>query len=948
MIDYRLSAPTPANHLIHVRMHIAHPAPDGQRLVLPAWIPGSYMIRDYARHVVSIEAHSDGQPVPLLAIDKSTWQADAVAGALQVDYRVYAFDTSVRGAHLDDTHWYFNGACLFLCADGFADTEHRVTIERPPVAVAAAWSVATSMPAVTVDAQGFGEYRSADYAELIDHPVEMAVQQRLDFEIAGVPHQFHLREAGNFDGDRLARDTARVCAEHHRLLGTPADLNRYVFLAAASAGGYGGLEHRHSTSLAISRSALPLADDGPPGDAYRKLLGLISHEYFHLWNVKRLKPAVFTPYHLASEGYTRLLWVFEGITSYYDDLALVRSGVIDIESYLELLAQQITRVIRIPGRHLQSLADSSFYAWTKLYQRNENADNATISYYTKGSLVALALDLTLRAHGDSQTLDSLMRLAWQRYVVEQQGMPEDGFERLVADHCEHDCAEFFARYVHGCQDPDFPALFAALGIGYHLREAVGDNDPGGKPAASDRPQVWLGLATRKQAGSVTVRSVKNDGPAVAAGAVRRRRAGRARWLPAHTLVVAGVAGAPPAGGLGTAQLLPCRPAARNHAGTGPPATGSLLPDPRRRRPAGARAPRRVVAPGAVTPWHRRLVLAGLVVSAAATALPARADWPDLPEALSNNAVAAVHSGAGVTLLSFAGIGGALRAPDVHARAYLLAPGSARWESIPDVPGPGRLAATAVGVEGGALLFGGYSVDLDGAEDSLADVFFFDVAERRYQRLASMPVPVDDSLALYDGERYVYLIGGWHHNGNVNLVQLYDVYEDRWLQATPWPGAAVFGHAGARVGRQLIVCDGVAIDYQVRPRRFVASDACYLASIDADDPQRLHWQALPPRPGGPCYRSAAGVSPRTGAVVFFGGADNPYNYNPVGYDKRPSRPCTKAVRFDPEQRSWSEPVDVPGASMDHRAAVEIQGQLVVIGGLDAQGLPLRRVRSVAPP
>lgn len=516
MIYYQLKVPTPASHVIHVELTVATPNPAGQQLFMPAWIPGSYMIRDYARHIVSIDAQCNGKSVDLTEIDKSTWQVSPCDGPLLVRYEVYAWDSSVRGAHLDNTHWYFNGPCVFISAIGHTDTPHEVTLEQPG-SHATQWQVATSMRVVDIDSAGFGRYRADDYAELIDQPFEIAEQDHLNFEAGGVRHDFYIRGAHKFDAARLAEDTRRICNEHHALLGTPADLDRYVFLADASDVGYGGLEHAHSTSLAITRSALPVAGRAEMDDAYRKLLGLISHEYFHLWNVKRLKPEVFSPYDLTSESYTRLLWVYEGITSYYDDLALVRAGVIDVNAYLELLGEQITRVWRVPGRHTQTLAQSSFYAWTKLYKRNANSSNATISYYTKGSLIALALDLTLRANAESHTLDDVMRFAWQRFVIEGQGMPETGLEDIVVAHCDGDYRPFFERYVRGTEDPDFAALFAAVGVTFQLRCAIGDSDAGGKPASAATGEVWLGLSTTKRLGGVTVTSVKHDGPAEKAG-----------------------------------------------------------------------------------------------------------------------------------------------------------------------------------------------------------------------------------------------------------------------------------------------------------------------------------------------------------------------------------------------------------------------------------------------
>ncbi len=280
-----------------------------------------------------------------------------------------------------------------------------------------AWRVATTLPSAGAAPWGFGAYRAANYDELIDHPVEMADFLVASFEAGGATHDVAITGKVNVDLDRLTTDLARICQWQVDLFGGArgcrAPFDRYLFQVAAVGDGYGGLEHRSSTSLCCKRDELPAPGMEGVTDDYRSFLGLASHEYFHSWNVKRIKPAAFVPYDLARESYTRQLWAFEGITSYYDDLALVRCGVIDAGSYLELLGQTITGVLRTPGRHVQSVADSSFDAWIKFYRRDENAPNAVVSYYAKGALVALALDLTLRDAGAS--LDDLMRLLWQRH-----------------------------------------------------------------------------------------------------------------------------------------------------------------------------------------------------------------------------------------------------------------------------------------------------------------------------------------------------------------------------------------------------------------------------------------------------------------------------------------------------------------------------------------------------
>jgi predicted metalloprotease with PDZ domain len=514
-VRYEIAAPDAAAHLFSVQLHLPAPAAEGQRLRMPAWIPGSYMIRDYARHIVSLSASdSTGAPVAADKADKSTWVLGRCDGAITVRYEVYAWDLSVRGAHLDRQHAYFNGVCLLLEPLG-CDGPFELAIAPIPALPETAW-VATAMRAVETDDRGFGTYAAPDYDELIDHPVEIADQARVDFEVNGIPHTLAVRGATDLDGKRLGADLAQICATHHRLLGAPDGFDRYWFLAYALDNGYGGLEHRWSSSLACSRGDLPRAGRKPP-ETYERFLGLVSHEYFHLWNVKRLKPAAFVPMDLTTERHTGLMWVFEGITSYYDDLALVRSGVIKPEAYLRLLAKTITRVLRVPGRFVQSLEQSSFDAWTKLYKQDENAPNSIISYYTKGALVALTLDLRLRSES-AITLDDVMRECWRQFAEgDAPGMPERALERIAAGLSGLALDDFFARMIRGTEDPPLAAMLERFGVKVRLRAARDANDAGGGAvAASKLPLSWLGAAFAGDS-ATRLQNVLRGGPAERAG-----------------------------------------------------------------------------------------------------------------------------------------------------------------------------------------------------------------------------------------------------------------------------------------------------------------------------------------------------------------------------------------------------------------------------------------------
>jgi predicted metalloprotease with PDZ domain len=493
-VHYAIRPAKPEAHLFEVTLRIAAPAPEGQRVSLPAWIPGSYMIRDFARNIVTIEAGCEGKPVALEKRDKQTWQAAPCTGALELRYSVYAWDLSVRAAHLDTTHSYFNGTSVFLRVEGQDESPCSVELLPPQGDNYREWRVATTLPLLGAPAYRFGLYQAADYDELIDHPVEMGDFTLIEFEACGIPHAMALTGRHYADTERLRQDLTRICEYHIGLFGE-APFERYLFQAMVVGNGYGGLEHRSSTSLLCSRDDLPLQGDKSVSENYRGFLGLCSHEYFHSWNVKRIKPEGFLPYDLSQEVHTPLLWAFEGFTAYYDDISLVRCGLIPAESYLELLGQTITRVIRGSGRLKQSVSESSFDAWTKFYKQDENGPNAIVSYYTKGSLVALALDLMLRSQsGGARSLDDVMRTLWQRHGKPHQGISPERMEALISEVAGSDLGDFFDRALRGTGDLPLADLFALAGVEYRLRTAASNSDKGGKAGKENgEPPLALGV-----------------------------------------------------------------------------------------------------------------------------------------------------------------------------------------------------------------------------------------------------------------------------------------------------------------------------------------------------------------------------------------------------------------------------------------------------------------------
>ena len=459
MIAYRIAIADAHAHLFRVTLDIPNPAAQ-QRLSLPVWIPGSYLVREFGRHLSALVAHQGARAVPLTQLDKTSWQADCSGrGALTLSYLVYAFDASVRTAFLDASRGFFNGTSLCLRVEGREAEPHRMELRELP----RGWQVATAMPAVKVNATGHGVYEASDYDEFVDHPVELGAMWRGAFKSRGVPHEFVVAGAlPDFDCDRLLADAQRICdaeiAFWHGNKTPPFD--RYVFMLNAVDDGYGGLEHRASTALIAARRDLPQRGKSETSDAYVTLLGLLSHEYFHTWNVKRLKPREFARYDYANENYTKLLWFFEGFTSYYDDLLLLRAGLIDEARYLKLIAKTISGVLALPGRRVQSVAQASFDAWVKYYRSDENTPNATISYYAKGALVALALDLTLRSEKGS--LDEVMRALWTRSGGGTIG--EDDIARSLHDVAGRSFADELEAWVHGTGDLPLQGLLERFGV----------------------------------------------------------------------------------------------------------------------------------------------------------------------------------------------------------------------------------------------------------------------------------------------------------------------------------------------------------------------------------------------------------------------------------------------------------------------------------------------------
>ena len=463
MLHYQIEFDDYRQHLIHVTLRfLADPT---QVLSLPTWIPGSYLIREFSKHLESVKAYDeDGRLLQISKFEKNKWRLfNTDHELITVEYDVYAYDLSVRGAYVDQSRLYVNPACVCLGLDGQEDKAIEVEIFLPPELKH--FQLATGLPHKSF-VSGRYTLKAKDYAELIDAPFELAEQSRFSFQAAGIAHEFVISGKHAMNAARMQQDLEKICGTEIAMFGS-APFKNYTFMTMATGNSYGGLEHPNSTSLITPRDDLPKADEPlEPSKEYQRFLGLCSHEYFHSWLVKFIRPENFANYNLNKEGYTSLLWIFEGFTSYYDDLILLRSGVINQESYVTLLKAQIERYLQNPGRSVQTVAESSFDAWVKFYRPDENTSNAGTSYYNKGCLVALCLDLGLRLRGSS--LDALMR---KLYENAQQGIQVS--ERTIFDLCREltgqDWAEQINHLINTTDELPLDQLLPEFGFSFELK-----------------------------------------------------------------------------------------------------------------------------------------------------------------------------------------------------------------------------------------------------------------------------------------------------------------------------------------------------------------------------------------------------------------------------------------------------------------------------------------------
>ncbi|MGE8530078.1 MAG: M61 family metallopeptidase [Acinetobacter guillouiae] len=496
MLHYQIEFDDYRQHLIHVTLRfLANPT---QVLSLPTWIPGSYLIREFSKHIESVKAYDEaGRQLQINKFEKNKWRLyNTDHELITVEYDVYAYDLSVRGAYVDQTRLYVNPACVCLGLQDQEESAIEVEVFLPEELKH--FQIATGLESRSL-VKGRYTLKANNYAQLIDAPFELADQTRFSFEANGIPHEFVVSGQHTMNAARMKQDLEKICSTEISMFGS-APFENYTFMTMATGNSYGGLEHPNSTSLISPRDDFPKANEPvEPSADYQRFLGLCSHEYFHSWLVKFIRPENFANYDLDQEGYTSLLWIFEGFTSYYDDLILYRSGVISQASYLKLLKGQIDRYLQNPGRFIQSVSESSFDAWIKFYRQDENSNNAGTSYYNKGCLVALSLDLGLRLRGSS--LDALMR---RLYENTQKGMQVN--ERTIVELCNEltgdNWIEQINHLINTTDELPLDQLFPEFGLSYSLQ---------------NEKALPFGLKVAEKAEGVIIQQARRDGVGAKAG-----------------------------------------------------------------------------------------------------------------------------------------------------------------------------------------------------------------------------------------------------------------------------------------------------------------------------------------------------------------------------------------------------------------------------------------------
>ncbi len=451
-IHYQVAMPQPENHLFEVTLHLVGYPFSTLDLKLPVWTPGSYLVREYAKHLQDFTAFADNKPLIWRKISKNHWQVEtANVSDVTIKYRIFANELTVRTNHLDSTHGYFNGAALFFRLPEFDKQPIFVTIVTPT----SEWRVTTALPPVPGQVNTFC---ALDFDTLVDSPFEIGSHQVYHFQVCDKPHELAIWGRGNFQAQQMIADITKIIEVEAQMFGG-LPYERYVFLVHLFAQAYGGLEHKNSCSLIYQRFGFR------DREKYDRFMQLVAHEFFHLWNVKRIRPKELEVFDYDQENYTPCLWFCEGTTSFYDLLIPLRAGIYDVKSFLNNWGKEITRYLTTPGRKVQPLSESSFDAWIKLYRQDANSGNSQISYYLKGEMISLLLDLLIRCrHHNKRSLDDVMVQMWQKFGKGEIGYTSEQLQEVIASVAGIDLSDFFKRYIDGTEELPFNQYLEPFGL----------------------------------------------------------------------------------------------------------------------------------------------------------------------------------------------------------------------------------------------------------------------------------------------------------------------------------------------------------------------------------------------------------------------------------------------------------------------------------------------------
>ena len=516
-ISFTVAMPRPHTHLFEVEVFIKHTTtgPQEESLVIPVWTPGSYLIREFERQVQDFAASdAAGQPLKWEKTNKDTWRVFTNgAREWRATYRVYANELSVRTSELNSGHAFWNNANLLMYLDGFLKSPSTVRVLAPDV-----WKVATGLPAVPGQKNTF---RAENFDILYDSPFEASNFKTLVFNVKGIPHRIVIDGEGNYDPERMRRDVQKIVETEVEVMGGEIPYRDYTFILHLRSNAGGGLEHLNSAALGYPRfgfkittgdratSAAPNTTVTPERD-YRGFLSLVSHEFFHLWNVKRIRPDALGPFDYTQENYTKVLWVAEGITDYYADLVLRRAGLVSESEFLASTARSFQSLQDTPGRLVQSAEESSFDTWIKYYRQDENSVNSQVSYYDKGAILGLLLDLEIRKRSNNaKSLDDVMRYLYAEFYKKSRNYGPADFQKACELMAGASLEDFFSKYVRGKEEIDYNAALEAAGL------RLETNAPPGANVNADT--VFFGADVADEGEKLMVRRVYGGSPAYEQG-----------------------------------------------------------------------------------------------------------------------------------------------------------------------------------------------------------------------------------------------------------------------------------------------------------------------------------------------------------------------------------------------------------------------------------------------